>query len=648
MGTGIYGIGVSALNAAQIGLATTEHNIANANTPGFNRQQVETSARLPQLIGSGFVGQGTDVVAVKRVYNEFLSGQVLSEQAHSSHLDAYYAQIKQIDNLLADPNAGVSPALQDFFNAANGVSSSPESVPARQTMLSSAQFLTTRFQSINQRLSDMNNNVNSQIGYSVTSINGLAKQIATLNQNIVLAQNTAGQSPNDLLDQRDYLVSQLNKEIKAGVVKQSDGSYNVFIGNGQSLVVGAQSFNLQTVQSLTDPNKLEVAYSGTSAGSFTRLQQSSLLGGQLGGMIEFRANTLDAAQNALGQIAMGVAGLFNAQHQLGQDLNGDLGGNFFAQPVPMVNPSTNNALNGSTAIVSASIASYSALTGSDYSLQYNGAAAGYTLRRLSDNTVTTFAALPQTVDGLTISSTAGGVAGDIHIIRPTVNGARDFAVAISEPAAIAAAAPVRTAAPLTNTGTGKISAGAVNQSPVVADPAHPATDLNLLQPVTIAFSTATSFTVTGAGVPGSPVTVAYTPGANLSYNGWTVQITGAPAAGDTFTVGPNTGATADNRNVLLLAGLQVQNALSGGTTSFQGAYSQLVSQIGNKTRELDVTSQAQASMVNLTIREQQSISGVNLDEEAANLMRYQRAYQAAGKALQVANSMFDMIISLGG
>lgn len=647
MGTGIYGIGVSALNAAQIGLATTEHNIANANTPGFNRQQVETSARTPQLFGAGFVGQGADVVAVKRIYNEFLSGQVLSEQAHSSHLDAYYAQIKQIDNMLADPNAGVSPALQDFFNAVNGVSSSPESVPARQTMLSSAQFLATRFQSINQRLGDMNNNVNSQIGYSVTSINGLAKQIATLNQNIMVAQNTAGHSPNDLLDQRDYLVSQLNKEIKAGVVKQNDGSYNVYVGNGQSLVVGAQSFNLQTVQSLTDPSKLEVAYSGTSAGLFTRLQQSSLLGGQLGGLIEFRANTLDAAQNALGQIAMGVAGLFNAQHQLGQDLNGGLGGNFFTQPVPVVNPSTNNTLNGSTAIVNASIASYSALTGSDYSLQYNGAAAGYTLRRLSDNTVTTFATLPQTVDGLTISSTAGGMAGDIHIIRPTVNGARDFAVAISEPAAIAAAASIRTAAPLTNTGTGKISAGSINPSPVVADPAHPATDLNLLQPVTIAFTSATSFTVTGIGVPGSPATVAYTPGANLSYNGWTVQITGAPAAGDTFTVGSNTGATADNRNVLLLAGLQVQNTLSGGTTSFQGVYGQLVSQIGNKTRELDVTSQAQASMVNLTLREQQSISGVNLDEEAANLMRYQRAYQAAGKALQVANSMFDMIISLG-
>lgn len=647
MGTSIYGIGISALNAAQIGLATTEHNIANANTPGFNRQQVEVGARQPQLLGSSFLGQGADVVAVKRIYNEFLAGQVLSEQTRSSHLDAYYAQIKQIDNLLADPNAGVSPALQNFFNAANSVSSSPESVPARQAMLNSAQFLAARFQSIDARLSDMNNDVNNQIGYSVTSINGLAKQIATLNQNILLAHNTTGQTPNDLLDQRDYLISQLNKEIKTGIIKQSDGSYNVFVGSGQSLVVGAQSFDLQAVQSLTDPGKLEVAYSGTAAGSFARLQQSSLTGGQLGGLIEFRASTLDAAQSALGHIAIGVAGLVNAQHQLGQDLNGLPGGNLFTLSAPSVNPSTNNALNGSTAVVSASIASYSALTGSDYSLQYNGAAAGYTLRRLSDNTVTTLASLPQTVDGITISSTAGGAAGDVYVIRPTVYGARDFSVAISDPAAIAAAAPIRTGAALTNTGTGKISAGGVNPAPVVADPVHPATDLNLRQPVTITFTTATSFTVAGIGVPGSPVTAAYTPGANISYNGWTAQITGTPAIGDTFSVGPNSGATADNRNVLALIEMQTLNALSGGTASFQGAYGQLVSLIGNKTRELDVTSQAQASMVNLTMREQQSISGVNLDEEAANLMRYQRAYQAAGKALQVANSLFDLIIDLG-
>ena len=645
MATNVYGISVSALNAAQIGMATTEHNIANANTPGFTRQVVETAASLPQQYGSGFIGQGTNVSTIKRVYNEFLAGQIMSEQSYSSHLDGYYAEIKQIDNVLADASAGLSPALQDFFSAVNGVSSSPGSVPTRQSLLSSAQSLVSRFQSLNQRLVDMGNDINSQIGYSVASINGMAKQIASLNQTIVIAQNSTGHPPNDLLDQRDLLVAELNKEIKANIIKENDGSYNVYVGNGQSLVVGMQSFTLQSIQSLTDPSKLDIAYTGSIPGTFIRLQQSSLQGGHLGGLLDFRANTLDATQNALGHVAMGLAGGFNAQHQLGQDLNGTLGGNFFNQPVPQVTPNANNALNGSVAVVSASISDYSALTGSDYSLQYNGAS-GYMLTRLSDNTVTTYPTLPQSVDGITINTTAGGVPGDIYLIRPTANGARDFSVAILDPAKIAAAAPIRTATPLTNLGTGKISDGSINPVPVTPDLLHPATDQDLQQPVTITFTSATTYDVTGTGVGLPALGLTYTPGADISYNGWTVQITGSPATGDIFTIGPNIGATADNRNALLLASLQTQNTMLGNSTSFQGAYSRLVSQIGNKTRELDVTSQAQASLLDLSIREQQSLSGVNLDEEAANLMRYQRAYQAAAKALQVANNMFDAIINL--
>jgi flagellar hook-associated protein 1 FlgK len=232
MSTSIFSIGVSALNAAQVGLATTEHNIANANTPGFNRQQVVIAARPAQSTGAGFLGQGVDAVSVKRVYSEFLGRQVLNEQGQSAQLNTYYAQIQQIDNMLADPNSGLSPAIQQFFSAVNNVSTNPESVPARQSLISGANFLTSRFQSLNQRMADMNNSVNSQIGYSVTQINSYAKQISSLNQNIVLAQSANGQPPNDMLDQRDQLIAQLNKEIKATVVKQTDGSFNVFVADG--------------------------------------------------------------------------------------------------------------------------------------------------------------------------------------------------------------------------------------------------------------------------------------------------------------------------------------------------------------------------------------------------------------------------------
>ena len=651
MASGIYGIGISALNAAQVGMTTAEHNIANANTPGFSRQEVVVGTRPAQLTGAGFLGQGSDVTTVRRVYNEFLSGQVLGEQGQAAQLNTYYAQIQQIDNVLADPNAGLSSAIQDFFGAVNDVSNAPQSQPARQAMLGSANFLVTRFKSLDQRLTDINNSVNSQIRNSVTVVNSYANQIAALNGNIMKLQASSGQPPNDLLDQRDQLILQLNVEIKATVVKQADGYYNVFVGNGQSLVVGTQAFTLAVQQSPSDQGKLDVAYNNFN-GTQSPLQQGALQGGNLGGFLAFRDQTLAASQNSLGRVAMGIAGAFNQQHRLGQDLNGVLGGSFFAQPVPLV---SGNTANTGTAVVSATVSSAAdaaALTGSDYVLKFNGGTS-YTLTRLSDNLVTNYAAgLPATpVDGFTLASTAGAVAGDAYLIRPTANGARDIGVAVTDPAKIAAGAPIRTAATLANTGTGKISAGSVNLTPVTVNPAHTSTDLNLQQPVTITFTTPATFTVTGA-VPAVVGAQAYASGADISYNGWTMQITGVPAANDTFTIGSNTNATSDSRNALLLAGLQVQNTLgapSGGipTTTFLGAYAQLVSDVGNKTRELQVTSMAQTSMAVESVKTQQSFSGVNLDEEAANLLRYQRAYQAAGKAIQIANSMFDTILNLG-
>ncbi|MBI3903664.1 MAG: flagellar hook-associated protein FlgK [Nitrosomonadales bacterium] len=644
MGNDVFGISVSALNSAQIGLTTTEHNIANANTPGFNRQEIVVGARQAQLTGAGYVGQGADVGTVKRVYDEFLSSQVIQQQGQAAQLNSYYSQIQQINNMLADPNAGLSPALQDFFSAVNGVSSAPNSMPARQTMLSSAQSLASRFQALNQQLVNINDSVNGQIRSSVTSINGYASEIATLNQSIVLAQAASGgKPPNDMLDQRDQLISQLNQEIKVNVTKQGDGSLNVTIGNGQLLVVGATSYGLQAVQSFSDPTKIEVA-AGTASGAVIPLQQSSIQGGNLGGLIAFRSQTLDSAQNALGLVAMGVAASFNQQHQLGQDLNGAQGQDLFTNPLPVVNK---NSANTGTAQVAASIADYKALTGSDYAMSYDGT--NYFVTRLSDNTVTTSATLPMTLDGVNISLASGAPGiGDSFLIRPTVNGALSINVTTGDPAKIAAAVPIRTNATLTNSGTGTISAVTVNPAPpVTPDPLHPATDVNLKQAVTITFTSPTTFDVTGTGV-GLPATgLAYTAGSNISYNGWTMQISGAPVAGDTFTVGPNTNASMDGSNALSLAGLQNQKTLYGGTTSYQDTYSQLVSTVGNKTRELKVTSTAQDALVQQTVQAQQSVSGVNLDEEAANLLRYQRAYQAAGKAMQIANTLFDTLLTIG-
>jgi len=634
MGNSIFGISVSALNASQAGLVTTQHNIANAKTTGFHRQQIVQSNAIPNLTGYGFVGQGVQVDTVKRIYSEFLDNQVTSAQTQASHLDSYDAQIKQIDNMLADANSGLSPALQDFFNGVQDVASNPASVPSRQAMLSGAQSLVARFQALNQRFEEIRSGVNSQVSSSVTLINSYAKQIASVNESIVLAQSaTNDQLPNDLLDQRDALIAQLNQEVKVSVVKQSDGSYNVFIGNGQALVVGQRQFDLRATPALDDPARMDVGY---AAGANTAvISPSSLQGGNLGGLLAFRSESLDPAQSALGRVAIGLAQTFNDQHQLGQDLNGALGGNFFTtatlkQPIGNLN-------NTSGATLAATLSNVSALTTSDYRLQYDGT--NYTLLRLSDNAMvyndTTFPATA--IDGFTLSVASGAVAtGDSFLIQPTRSGAANIGVAISDPSKVAAAAPIRTSAALANTGSGVIGAGSVTSTANLPLPAD----------VVLTYSSGTNqFTVTGA-VP-AVANITYTSGSAISFNGLSFDISGAPANGDVFTISRNTGGVSDNRNALLLQGLQTQNTMAGGTATYQGVYSQLVSQVGNKAREVQVAAKAQANLVTQTKQAAESLSGVNLDEEAANLIRYQQAYQAAGKAMQIATTLFDTLLAIG-
>jgi flagellar hook-associated protein 1 FlgK len=546
MATSILSIGQTALAAAQVGISTTGHNIANAATPGYNRQIVIQGAAKPQSFGVGFLGQGAEVTSIKRVYNEYLVGQERAAQSTKSGLDSYYAQIRQIDNMLADSAAGLSPAIQDFFSGIQEMASNPGSIPARQAALSTAESLASRFQSLSGRLNEIDQGVNSQITSSVDTINAYAEQIATLNDTIGRMQRGTGQPANDLLDQRDQLILDLNKEINATVVKQDNGDYNVFIGNGQPLVVGAKTSRLATMASPSDPQKIEVAYV-TNSGPVI-VSASSLVGGKLGGVMAFRSQTLEPAQNALGQVAIGLASTFNEQHMAGFDLNGNPGTAFFTVAAPVVTASSGNNIT-STAVIGAAISDANALTTSDYRLAYDGGTSSYTLTRLSDNTTFTPITSGQVVDGVTITLSGTPAAGDSFLIRPTANGASGFSVAITDPRQIAAAA--------------------------------------------------------------------------------------AP------------GAVGDNGNALLLGALQTANTLNGGTTTYQGVYSQLVSQIGNKTRELEVTSSAAGRMLTETTVSIQNESGVNLDEEAANLLRYQQAYQAAGKVMQIASEMFDMLISLG-
>ncbi|MCU6502367.1 flagellar hook-associated protein FlgK [Rugamonas sp. A1-17] len=648
----LLSIGKSGLLAAQVGLSTTGNNITNAGVAGYSRQAAIQSDTATLDQGFGFVGTGTEVSAVRRYYDNFLAVQLRNAESSQASLDAYTKQVSQVDNLLADPTAGLSPALQDFFNGVQDATSNPASAASRQAMLSSANSLAGRFQGLSARLTEIASGVNGQITSTVGEINSFAKEIAALN-NTIAGLSVDGKAPNDLLDHRDQMLTELNKLVKTTVIPGDNNTLTVEFGTGQPLVVGNTAFQLATSTSPTDVSRVTVGYQSPS-GAFSALPDSVLTGGQLGGLVTFRDGTMDRAQNSLGQVAAGLAVSFNAQHVLGQDQNGALGTPFFGPINAYVGVNSHNS-PASTASVSAVVTDASKLTASDYSVDFDGT--NFNVTRLSDGQITQInpfpQTVPQTIDGVDYTITGTPADKDNFLVRPTYNAANDFTVAITDRTKIALAAPIATAAPTANAGNAKISAGTV-------DPAYLTPGNALAAPVTLTYDKASGslsgfppaqdVTVTVNGVatvyPAGTPSVPYTDGAAISFGGINFNISGTPADLDTFTVGPNVSGVGDSRNGALLAGLQTKNILDNGNATYQTTYAQMVNFVGNKAREAQISGSAADAAVAQATTQQQSVSGVNLDEEAANLLRYQQAYQASGKVMQVASTLFDVLLNI--
>ncbi|MRW92102.1 flagellar hook-associated protein FlgK [Duganella sp. FT80W] len=648
----LLSIGKSGLLSAQVGLATTSNNITNANTAGYNRQVAIQSDSITQYQGFGYVGTGTEISAVRRYYDNFLATSLRNAESNQASLNTYNTQISQVDNLLSDTSAGLSPALQDFFNGVQDATASPASTAARQSMLSNAESLVSRFQSMSARLTEIGDGVNSQIKSSVSEINSYAQQIAAIN-NTIAGMTTETAAPNDLLDKRDQMLTELNKLVKINVTQGDNNMLNVSFGTGQPLVQGNTSYQLATSTSDTDAGHVTLGYQ-TASGAFSELPDSVFTGGQLGGLVDFRDNALTTAQNSLGQIAAGLATAFNAQHVLGQDQNGDAGTNFFNPISAYVGPSTKNSLN-STATVSATVTDASALTSSDYSVDYDGT--NFNVTRLSDGKVTKIDPYPQTeaqvIDGVSYSISGDAATNDSFLVKPTYYAAQQLSLAISDPSKIALAAPIATAAPTTNVGNASISAGTVDANYLTAGNQITSTttlSYDKASATLSGFPANQDVTVTGTDgtstVYPAGTAVPYTDGATISFGGVSFAISGTPADQDTFTVGPNTSGVGDSRNGALLAGLQTKNVLNNGSSTFQTSYAQIVNVVGTKARAAQISSTAADAAVTQATNNQQSVSGVNLDEEAANLLRYQQAYQAAGKVIQVAGTLFDTLLSL--
>ncbi|TVT45803.1 MAG: flagellar hook-associated protein FlgK [Denitromonas halophila] len=641
---GMLNIGITGLNAAQAWLNTTSHNISNASTPGFSRQTVGQSTLTPVFSGGGFFGQGTQVDSVKRVYSQFLENQVLTADTRRASLTAYESQITQIDNLLADPTSGLSPAIQSFFNGVQEVAANPSSVPARQAMIASGESLASRFQYLDSRLRDIGEGVEGEIASTVSQINAHAKQLSEINQRILVAESAGSGTPaNDLHDLRATVLSDLNKLIQVSTVTESNGSLSVFIGSGQPLVIGGQVTTLNTSPSVDNPEKLAVGLQLIGGGS-VQMPETLLTGGSLGGLLEFRRDSLESAKSQLGLIAVGLSETFNAQHKLGQDLDGALGLDFFKPLSPSTRP-----LNGATTAPTVAFGNVANLTGDNYRLTYTNTTGAYTLVNARTGASVASAASV----GLTITPPGTTVSGEEFIIEPTREAGANIRVGIGDTRLVAAAGPVRAQVAGNNTGTATVSSVTVTSTAGFAT-ASPHIGAHTLQ-----FNGVTNqYDVRDAGntLIGS---IAFNPATDSAgvtrtlpgaLGGIDIKLAGVPVTGDRITLESNTDGVADNTNAVALSNLQTAKTLlaSGGsaTASYQSTYSNLVSNVGNKTSEVKVSRAAQDTLVGQATASREALSGVNLDEEAANLIRYQQAYQASARVMSIASSLFDEILSI--
>ncbi|MGZ0078337.1 flagellar hook-associated protein FlgK [Methylomonas sp. YC3] len=551
MAIGILGNALSGLTAFQRSLETTSNNISNANTEGYSRQRVELATRPEQFTGNGYMGNGVEVANITRSYDQFISNQVRSSTATFHDIDSFYTLSSQIDNITADETTGLAPAMKSFFDAIDSVANDPSSVAARQVMLTEAESLTQQFNTMSTRFGDLRKRVNDNITSSVQELNGFAKTLAELNVKIVsdIGRSSGKQMPNELMDQRDLLLTKIAEKADVSYVAQADGSYNVFIGKGQPLVLGSAASTLSVVGDSNDVNQKLIMLNGQDI-------SKQLSGGEISGNLRFRDQVLDPAQQQLGLLATGLATEFNNIHKAGYDINGNTNVAFFDLNSPT--PQVKATVSDSTLVVSSAFVAPTSASGlgAAYRLDVTATvpAATFSLTNLSDNTTTTglsAATLATTAatNGFSISFSGGSLtSGDSFQISPNFN----------------AAAKIKVNAAITN-------------------------------PRQIAAASAT-------GLPG------------------------------------------DNSNALKLANLETQAKMFGGKASFTQVYGQMISDVGSQTHAASVGRTAQETLLKQATSAKENVSGVNLDEEAANLINFQNSYQAAAKAVSVANSLFDTLI----
>lgn len=619
----VLSTGTGALIAFQRALSTVSHNVANINTEGYSRQRSEFATRTPTDYGFGYVGSGTRITDVQRVADQLAISRLLDSGGELARLQQLSGLSDRVDTLFSDTATNLAGVWSNFFDSASALSSNASSSAERRNLLDNAGALATRFRQLSAQLDGLSDEVDNGLTAGADEVNRLAGEIARLNGQI--GSGAANASP-DLLDRRDQLISELVGHTGGSAVSQDGGAVNVYTAGGQALVVGSNASTMIMAADPYQPGRLQLAL--RTQGADVALD-SRAVGGQLGGLLEFRSGLLDPTRAELGRIATGLAASFNDAHRQGMDLYGAMGGDFFTIPAPAV---TGHRGNGGSATLSAAVGDMGALDGQNLLLSFDGsqwsasrADTGASVPLSGTGT----AADPLRANGIEVTVGGSAASGDRFLLQPTAGVAGGLSLAVTDPSSIAAASPVKAGADLGNLGSGSIG------RPTVTDASHPA----LLSPAAIEFIDANQYTLDGAGP------YAYSAGQTISANGWSVVVEGAPMAGDTFTVGATGADSSDNGNARLLAAVENAKAFNGGTVTLNGAIAGLTTAVGSAARQADYSAQAQTVINDQAQAARDAVSGVNLDEEAADMLKLQQAYQAASQIIATADTLFQSILS---
>ena len=665
---GILEIGTRALQANQVALQTTGNNIANVNTPGYSRQSVVLEAVEGQFTGGGYIGKGVSVRTIQRNYNEFLTRQSTLAGATQSADTTRADKLKQLESLFPGGASGLGASINDMLNAFSDVASAPTDLTARTVALTRVDETAARMRATSQQLDDLQQGVTQELTQKVATINSLAQSIAGVNGEIARV-NGNGQPPNDLLDRRDQLVRELNKYIQTSSIPASDGTVGIFIGGSQALVLGLSASPVSLAKEFggTLSNRLAI----TSNGATMLMDENTLGGGEVSGLLRFQNTDLVEGRNLLGRLSMAISTEMNTQHALGLDLDGNVGGNIFS-PVTfsgdnVLTPTAPATLNTGTGTLTLALSDTSKLVASDYQVNFSSATAGSVARK-SDGLVTAFTLAPgplptagtfqfynpttlaydlPALDGLAMTAPTGTpAAGDRFLLKPFSTAAINISREFSTPRGLAVSSPVAGSMGTSNTGS-------LQQVSLTARSNPPS-----LTPVILTFTGANSYTRSDELPVANASTYTYTPGvpiegtvpATSPLSQWSLTLQGSPKLGDTYTVANSKVLAAAGKldlklnagNANAMMGLRDKALFDGAALS--DGYAGLIAQVGIRGQSANYAAQVSTSIAANLEKDRAGASGVNLDEEAAKLLQFQQAYQASAKMIQIAQSIFDTLI----